>query len=225
MTRRFRRTMAVTALLALAPAFAGCGGSTNGYATPEACFAAMQTAVKNKDIAAVCDCMTDDSQTALTGILIVAGGMLKATTADRSQTDEARNAAAAISEVMAKHGATDAALTRLAPPPGTEGDPDSLRQLAGVVLDRKAFITDVYAAMEQSGLDARFSDQLQEQVSGQLNDVKIDGDRANAIVETAAGNVPIQFRRVGGSGWKLHVIDLEEMAAQREAAPQAAEPG
>lgn len=225
MTRHSHRAIALLALLALAPTLAGCGSATNGYATPEACFAAMQAAVQNKDIAAVCDCMTDDSQTALTGILIVAGGMLRAATADRSQTDDAQDAAAAISQVMAKHGATDAALASLAPPPGTEGEPDSLRKLAGVVLDRKAFIADIYAAMEQAGLDARFSDQLQEQVSGQLKDVKIEGDRANAMVVTATGDVPIQFRRMGGSGWKLHVIDLEEMAAQRGAPPDNAEPG
>jgi hypothetical protein len=221
MSRQTRRLFAILGLVALAPTIAGCGGGSNGFATPEACFAAMQTAAKNKDIPALCDCITEESQSALAGGLVMMGSMLKmmsgmAAMGGPEAKAEAEKTLGAVGAVLEKHGVTEEALKNATPDPHTMGDSKAILKLADMVKDKKAFISDMFAAMQQAGQGDKFSDQMDEQVAGQLKDVKIDGDRATAVVVTDTGESPIEFRRSNGSGWKLH-INLDEMAARGEA--------
>ncbi|HMO87014.1 MAG TPA: hypothetical protein PKC18_19065 [Lacipirellulaceae bacterium] len=218
-----RLQIVLVALVATSQLALGCRDGADArpaaapFATPEACFAAMQEAARDKDIGAMCDCMTADSQRALAGILVAAGSMFKMVAAMTAQADaDAQAALDAVVEVMHRHNVTDEAMQRLAADPAAINDPAAVLQLADAVPDARAFIVDMFAAMQESGQGAQFSDQLHDQIEGQLQDVAIDGDQATAVVVTPEGPAPLAFRRSDGQGWKLH-ISLDDMAARREA--------
>lgn len=213
MPRHPRRLIAAICLVAVTMSITGCGGgSSAGHATPEACFAAMQTAAKNKDMAGICDCLTDESQTAMSGMLVLIGRMLKFMPHNPEDAAEQQQMADAMHDVLKKHDLADAELANAPQNPQSLGDPKTIRELGALVKDNRAFIIDMFTAIQQFEQASVFSEQFDQQAAGKLHDVKTEGDIATAIVTTAAGtDEPIEFRRTNATGWRLH-INLDQGA-------------
>jgi hypothetical protein len=210
MPARFRLIAALLALAALLPTTLGCGGSASGgdFSTPEACFASMQTAGKNKNIAGMINCLTVESQEVLCGGMVLMGNMMKmfggmaATGGD--QGAEMKQQAEAIAAVLEKHGVTEDALKDAAPTAEMASDAGAIRKLAGVVSDKPQFIADMFAVMEKSSQGGNFSEEFESQIAGTLKDVKVEGDSATGTIVTTKGEEPIAFRKTA-EGWKLHI--------------------
>jgi hypothetical protein len=188
----FRRAFVAIGFLALASAL-GCGGGK--YDSPEACFRTMQVAAHNEDWPAVCDCLTADSQEELAGMLVMAGTMMK------MQSDSAP-----VVEALEKHGVTDEALQEQGASIFAMSNPGALRGLAKLVKDKAAFIADMIVAMQKLRSATQFNSQFENQIAGELSDVKVTGDEATAVVVGAEGKTktPVEFRKTP-EGWKRHV--------------------
>ena len=76
------------------------GGATAGYDTPEAAYAAVQSAVKDKDWETVASLMSPESQAMLAGMSIMSASF--ATITAEGEEDEAK--AKELKELFAKHG-------------------------------------------------------------------------------------------------------------------------
>ena len=211
----FAPPCALACLLAIAATAVGCGSS--GFESPEACFQSIRVAAHNKDMRGICNCLTEESQETLAGMLVIGGTMMSkmqagmATMAQGQAAEEAKKAVAAVDSVFEKHGVTEDALqenlgTMVGPPSG-----ERLRDLAAIIKDKLGFITDMYAALEPLGQTAKFGEQFEEQIAGELKDVEVDGDQATAVVVTDRGEEPLMFRKTP-AGWKLH-IDMEGIGA------------
>lgn len=218
MPRHPRRLIAAICLLAITTSITGCGGSGSaGHATPEACFAAMQIAAKNQDMAGICDCLTEESQAAMSGMLVMMGGMVKfmaeaAAPGNPEAAAEGQRMLAAVTAVLKQHNVDEDALKNPPQDPQSMGGPETVLKLGANVKDKKAFIVDMFEAMQESGQEGSFSEQFDQQAAGKLHDVKIDGDQATAIVTTASGtDEQIEFRRTNATGWRLH-INLDQAA-------------
>jgi hypothetical protein len=226
MSWRPRRLIAAVCLVAVSTSITGCGssepvekggkgassgGASAGHATPEACFAAMQTAVNNNDMAAICDCLTEETQAAMAGMLVMSGRMFRSLPHSPDDEEKHQKMADAMQGVLEKHGAAEAAAD--APQnPESLGGPGALLELAEVVKDKRAFIVDMFTALQQFEEANSFGEAFNQQSAGKLHDVKIEGDRATAVVTTAAGtDDPIEFRRTDATGWRLH-INLDQAA-------------
>lgn len=212
MLARLRPGFTVLAL-ALLSASVGCSGGS--FESPEACFQSIRVAAHNKDMQGIVNCLTDESQEALAGMLVMAGGMVSrmpsgmAPLAGAAGSDEAKQAATTIKGVLKKHGVSDEELETRTANPLLLASAAGIRELSSLVSDKQAFIADMYAALQTMGQGAQFGAQFEEQIAGELKDVKVDGDQATAKVVTASGEEPLMFRKTP-TGWKLH-IDLSNV--------------
>lgn len=219
---RFRPTIAI-ACVALTLTCIGCSG--NGFESPEACFKSIRTAAHNKDMGALAKCLDEESQNAMAGMLVMVGSMMKAPGSmaammSGGKPEDAQKGIDAIEAAFKKHGLTDELLQKEMAAMQSAGGAEGVTHLSTLVKDKPAFIADMYAAMQQLGGAAKFGEQFEEQIAGELKDVKIDGDKASAVVVTAKGEEPLAFRKTA-AGWKLH-IELNQMGpAGAGAAPPA----
>ena len=207
-----RSARLIAASLALATSLlAGCGGGK--FSSPEACFQAIQSAAQRKDIPAMMECLTDESQSVIAGGMVMMGSMMKMMGGMAGMGGEGaaemQKQSDAIAAVLQKHGVTDEALKTVAPSPQTGGDPQAIIKVGGLVMNKPAFIGDMYAAMQQFHNGGKFNEELESQLGGTLKDVKINGDAATATIVTASGEDQLDFRNTS-AGWKLH-IDYNRM--------------
>ncbi len=197
-------------LLSMTAVSVGCSSDS-----PEACFQSIRKAALNKDLPGLCNCLTVESQNVLAGGMVMMTGMLKmmggmAAMGGPEAAAESQKMIAAVSAVLAKHGITDEALAEFKPDPQTMSNPEAISTLAAPVENKPQFIADMFAAMEPFNQGQGFGEQFTEQIAGTLKDVKIDGERATAVVVTTKGEEPLEFRKTA-DGWKLH-INLEQMS-------------
>ncbi|MBA3485381.1 MAG: hypothetical protein H0T51_26600 [Pirellulales bacterium] len=219
MTSRTRSAGAWLCLLSLSPLLGGCGASSGGYDSPEAVAAAAKAAIDKKDMGAFYDCLTEESQNTLTGSAVLVGSMMKlrasmaAMDGPEAQAD-AEKETAEVTTIMEKHGVTEESLKDANPNPAMMGDSQAIGALANVVKDKRAFVHEVFTAldkMKQGGPD------LSQQFTGELKDLKVDGDKATAKLTTQRGEEELDFRKTA-AGWKLH-IDMEKMGPRSTGAP------
>jgi hypothetical protein len=186
-----------------------------GYRTPEAAFAAATQAAEREDWRGFCGCLTPRSRDALACTMIHAV----------SHIANARSFAAAsgigagqpgdakiqpVLDVLQQHGLDDETIKRMAselPFLPTASDTAKIDQALAPIRDRNGFVGDMMTALRQ--LENRpgatpFATQAE------LTDIKIDGDRATAmVVSTDSGSgrrQSISFQRSGG-GWRIDAFD------------------
>jgi hypothetical protein len=208
MNARTRWTAAWICLLSLSPAcLTGCGGPAQGSESPEACCLKIKKSIENKDMGGFYDCLTDESQDVLVGSMIMMKSMMAMASAMGGP--EAAQKFAPIDDVMEKHGVTVEAIKAAAPNALTMAeDPASVAEIADIVADKRAFVAEVYAAMDKAGQGGDLAGKL----NGELKDLKIEGDKATANLVTADGEEELDFRKTA-TGWKMH-IDLAKLAAK-----------
>lgn len=213
-------------LVGLAPQLLGCGGSGGGggHASPESVAAAAKKAIDEKDMGAFYDCLTVESQNVLAGTAVMVGSMMKlmagmGALGGPEVQAEAQQDAAEMTAILEKHGVTEESLKGASPNPAMMGDPQAISGLADAVQDKRALVHDVFTLLDK--LREGDSD-MGSQFTGELKDLKIDGDRATAKLMTPRGEEELDFHKTA-DGWKLH-IDMGKIGRGAAAAPPA-EPG
>jgi hypothetical protein len=179
----------------------GCGGAS----TPEAAFQNMKKAAQDKNWRAYCNCLTEESQDTMAGMMVLSGSMMQALgglAGNQNQVGEK------IKGVFEKHGLSADAVEKLK----NEGPPMSmdkgLSSLSSAIKDRAGFLADMMEVMSEFG-DAKKVTPVMDDAT--LTDVKIEGDTATGTVTAGGRSGPMHFKRVG-SQWK---IDLTGMMGQR----------
>jgi hypothetical protein len=214
---------------------AGCSGgrTPQAFNTPEECFQFAQQAANQKDYVAAVDCMTEDTQETMAGVMVTAGTMTKAVAGmaaafgDASEDAEKVQASLEkIDAVLEKHGVTDQTLEEAAQAGGLGGafadaaggaeqDPEQamegIRAMAAPVKDPRTFIADMITAMD--GLGDNAGENPVQGFAGELTNVQIKGDQATATVKKSDGQEnPIGFKKTN-RGWRIH-LDPQMLRAQ-----------
>ena len=218
MKRSSRRAGVVLCIISISTPL-GCGGSGQGFATPEACYQAVKKAVEAKDWGGFYDCLTPESQEIVAGSMVLMGSMMKmmsgmAALGGPEAAAKAEKETADLTAVLEKHGVTDTALEGFTPDPATMQQPEAIKKLADVVKDKRGFVVDMFAAMEKT---ATGGPNFDKKLAGELKDVKIDGDKATAKVAGAEGEQELDFLKTA-DGWKLH-IDLNKIKSDAGPGP------
>jgi hypothetical protein len=198
----------------------GCGGGSPApthFDTPQACFDAAKEAVANKDPLTFCNCLTEESQDTVAGAFIVMGGVMKtmsgmASLGGAQAAEQAQKNFAGIDAVLKKHGVTEDALKKASALAQGPQDPAAMHNVADVVHDKPTFIAEMIGAMEQMAQGPSFVEKMSEEFMGELKDVKIEGDKATAMLAGPDHERPIEFRKTA-TGWKLHIGSDELNAA------------
>jgi hypothetical protein len=212
MTSRTKSAGAWLCLLSLSPLLAGCGASGGGYSSPEAVAVAAKAAIDKKDMGAFYDCLTEESQQVMVGAMVMAGSMMQMMSAMAAiggpeAMAEAKKEVGDVPAVMEKHGLTEESLK------GANSDPtkEKMQAMAGLaeaVKDKRSFVYDMFSALDKLKAGGP---ELSQNFSGELSDLKIDGDKATATLMTPRGEEELDFHKTA-AGWRLH-IDLEKMRA------------
>jgi hypothetical protein len=216
--------------------FAGCGDVSRApvqFNTPEECFQFAQQATQKKDYAAAVDCLTEDSQEVMAGVLVTAGtmtkalgGMAAAFGAEGDETQQLKQGIQQIDAVLTRHGVTEETLEGLGdanplanafvgseqtdqenPEKALEG----LRAMAKPIQDRRTFVAEMFTALDGIGNDT--GENPAEAFAGQLKNLEINGDEATGVILKADGEEdPIGFRKTN-QGWRIH-LDANTLWAQ-----------
>jgi hypothetical protein len=193
-----RNTTIALLLLVFVSMLSGCGGCTPSHDSPEAAFEAMQTAVQEGEWETAAKQLTPESQDKLAGGMVMMMGFVAAF--DQENAGE-------IEALLKEHGLDMDSLDE------ESGDEESHDMAAAVakfaepIKDKPEFIADAMALIEKLDKDGDSSDAWP---TGKLEELKIDGDKATAVVVTSGDGggdrEPIEFRKVDG-GWLVHIPD------------------
>jgi hypothetical protein len=197
------RIAAPLVLLALAVTSVGCGGGGVDFTTPEASFQTLRMAAHHEDTALVCESLTPESQEMIVGGLVAMALGVRVQSGMAPDDAKLKEEWAAYEPVLAKHGLAEEAVQTLTPRLIFLSGPEGFPAFADDVTDKVGFMADMYDAMQTVG-EVSFGEEFYEQLAGELQDVKIDGDRATAVVVTKSGESPLEFHRTA-TGWKLHI--------------------
>nr|ACS68541.1 hypothetical protein [uncultured bacterium FLS18] len=203
------RLLLLTLLSFVMTTVCGCGGNTatedattsstqeNGtlagqqFDTPEAVYAALTEAAKNKDYKTVASLNTTDSQIAMAGGSIFGASFM--TAGDENKEKE-------LKELLDRHG-IDMDAEEEPPDDPENATPEAMmKAMTAPIKDLPTFIGEIMAWMDKNSDDAGGGfPEMRE-----LREVTIDGDSANAVLETDMGPRPFEFRKVNGS-WLVHI--------------------
>lgn len=168
----------------------------SGFETPEAAFAAFQTAAEENDFHGAVAALTPESQQAMAGSLVFALSMIAAFDPDNGE---------ALTKLLEKHGITKEK-QQAGPPPGLSPDAGPavmMRALGSTTNDPAAFVEAALKWMSESDQGG-----TSEFAGGTLGSVTVTDNQASAMLTMAEGDKPIEFRRVEG-GWLVHLPDEE----------------
>ncbi|HCS51993.1 hypothetical protein [Rubinisphaera sp.] len=163
---------------------------------PEATFATFKTNVHEGKWKAGANCLTEDSQASLCGVMIFMSSLTAAFDPESKEGFEA---------LMKKHGAGPDAESPFpgSAPPAAEGSPQNMmRMLGSAIKNKPAFLEDLMAWMSESG--GNFD--LGKVTDAKLEELKIEGDKATAFVVNNDKRNPIEFQRLN-ERWKIHLPD------------------
>lgn len=205
-------TLSLTVLL-VSLTTSGCGQKK--YDSPEAVFSAASKALEKEDMEKFLNCMTEESQDVFAGgivmVTMMVKGMAEAFGGLGGEADKAKEKFAKLDEVMAKHGLTKEYLKGIEEvQPGTPEE--AMKKLLEPVKDKPELVSDMMEAFKELDESGDGPDPAKA-FSGELEDLKIDGDTATAkMVTTVDGKKEkedIKFKLVDG-GWLIH-LELAEM--------------
>jgi hypothetical protein len=237
-----------------APAAAGDKNGPKGgktYETPQAVFDAAREAAKKEDWKAFCACLTPESRDMLAGLVVFAGGVMKAginAAAEKEDKDKkelilqvVKALLKPVTDAYARHGITEATLDKLSNPEQffkDKKDPTQVKKTllkaAAPVKDRTAFISDVMGALTKllqtfgKGEEVSLGGTIFPK-DGRLEDLKVEGDGAKAMmIGTKKGQEkrePINFKKDRGR-WRIEIpLDLPGAGKARGGQPERKEPG
>ncbi|MFO0968375.1 MAG: hypothetical protein U0793_22700 [Gemmataceae bacterium] len=200
--RRFCGGLIVVGLLGLSAERVSAGAKS-----PEDTFKAMGAALKEKNVKAFLAQFTKESQSAITGGMVMMVAMGKAFAKFDKKDGEAK--AKIFDEILSKHGLSE---DKLADLKDIGKDPKNLGKamvtLGGLVKDKASFVGDVFAAMPKVG---KGENPFKELEGAKLSDVKTDGDRAAGKVTAKKGDMEqtenIYFLREDGV-WRVDAIRM-----------------
>jgi len=196
-------TIATVGIFTISLMLCGCdkGPSTTGagtasgnpavsasFETPEAAFAAFQSAAKAEDPGKLMECMSPKSQNEFAFAMVMMSGFLPMKYMD----DEAKAEALGkeVQAILDKHGLSEDKMKEM--DPGAEPD---LNKFFAPVKDRGALVADVYAIIAREGPDTPLK-----MIAGMtMTDVKVEGDKATGKVVVDEKENDIEFVKVGGS--------------------------
>lgn len=170
-----RQTTIATVLLFLIALISGCGGCSSKHGSPEAAFEAMQDAAQEEDWETAVEQMTDHSQKVLARVMLSA--LDKAGPENKDEVES----------LLKRHRrASDETAPKM--------DVESIK-------DKPAFLAEAIALLKKLGEEGSptFGSP-----SDTLEELKIDGNSATAVIVTDTFRTPIEFRHVDG-GWLLHI--------------------
>ncbi|WP_339745333.1 hypothetical protein [uncultured Rubinisphaera sp.] len=163
---------------------------------PEATFATFKTNIHEGKWKAGANCLTEESQASLCGVMIFMSSLTAAFDPESKEGFEA---------LMKKHGAGPDAESPFpgSAPPAAEGSPQNMmRMLGSAIKNKPAFLEDLMAWMSESG--GNFD--LGKVTDAKLEELKIEGDKATAFVVNDDKRNPIEFQRLN-ERWKIHLPD------------------
>lgn len=163
---------------------------------PEATFATFKTNIEEGNWKAGANCLTEESQASLCGVMIFMSSLTAAFDPDSKEGFEA---------LMKKHGAGPDAESPFpgSAPTAAMNDPQNMmRMLGSAIKNKPAFLEDLMGWMSESG--GNFD--LGKVTDANLEELKIDGDKATAIVVNDDKRNPIEFQRMNDR-WKIHLPD------------------
>ncbi len=198
-------------VLLLAALSVAAGGTGATYRTPEEVFEAAKKAIAREDWKGVCATFTDNTRDMLAGGLAMMPLMAKgfAKLAGEDKEKEMLEKIKPLTDVLAKHGLTDAVLKKMEKQgdkgeKGEEAIRKGLKRLVGPIKDRCAFIAEMITVLKKADGKGLKDGPLPK--DAELKDLKVDGDHAKGtVVSTVSGKEkrdPIEFRKIGGS-WKI----------------------
>lgn len=189
-----RKATIATVLLSFIPLISGCGGCSSKHDSPEAAFEAMQDAAQDDDLETAVEQMTDESQS------VMAGGMVFALSfaAFNSENEDE------IQSLFKEHGLDPDAQEDDEAIDGADME-TALKKIVEPIDNKPEFVAAAIALMKKLDKDGDSSFDFP---SGTLEDLKIDGDSATAVIVTTddgdEDREPIEFRKVDG-GWLVHI--------------------
>jgi hypothetical protein len=209
------------ALASVAPlVLTGCedvelGGASAGDDSPQAVTKSLISAIDAGDVGAAYDCFTPETQDVVVGAIVVMGAGLQVMSAEAEKKNVPLPPAmvliksAGLEPILQKHGITADAVPDLK----SRSTPPSFGEFAkysNVVDDKRGLFAELGAAlMEMAKQQGQVLD-MKQFTTGELTDVKIEGDTATAVFKRADGQEDLLFKKTAG-GWKLH-IDSSKMS-------------
>ena len=166
-----------------------------GFETPESAYTAIAKAADDRDNKALVAAFTVDSQQAIAGQMMFA--LMFAGAFDESQQENAK-------ALLARHGLTEETNLEQSAARIAEDATQLQRMqaLGSLFQNPAAFATEVFDFFDRlPNASGKF-----DLVSGELHDVKIEGDTATAVVKHRRGRKPIAFRR-SKAGWLLELTE------------------
>ena len=196
------------------------------YESPQAVFDAAKTAGVSEDWEGFCHCLTPESQENLSGMMAMAGIMMKdlwglAALGGDDGAKKVQEQIAQFDTFFAKHGLDDKTLKKIQDDFKTPEE--AVGALGKIVEDKTAFIGEMIAAFHAMG-DSKNEGMQPSWENAKLVDLRIDGDTATAIVvqtkDKKEEKEPIGFKKIDGT-W---LIDLTYMPKDSAARPPASGP-
>jgi hypothetical protein len=200
----------VGGLLVVTFALALVEGAQPGEKSPEDVFQEAAAAIKKEDVKGFFAHLTKDSQSAVSGGMVMVLGMAKAF-AKFDKKDGAEKAKL-IDDLFTRHGLSDDVLAKLK---GADKSDDKsigrvILALGGLVKDKAAFTQDALKVLPKlSKKDQPFK----EIGEASLKDVKMDGDKAQGQLTSRKDGTEktetLYFRMEDGA-WKIDVLRMME---------------
>jgi hypothetical protein len=196
------------------------GGSAGGgdFSTPEATAKSMTTALAALDFAGAYDCLTPESQNLIVGAVVMMGAGMQEMQSKLAQAppqlkEQLEGQMGPFIAIMERHGVTADAVANMKNKlqPGAFRDPAVMSELADKVADKRGFIGELASALVDLAKQNGQMPDINQAVSGELSDVKIEGDTATGKFTTASGEEKLLFQKTA-AGWKLH-IDTSRLPA------------
>jgi len=184
----------------------GKEGGTVKYDSPKEVFAAAKKAEEDKDIKALFNCFSKDSQDTF-----AAGMAFGAAFASGAEGEKGKP----LKKILEKHGLTEKRFKEIQKerPKTPKDQAKAMKKLIEPVQDKAAFVAEVKEAMDKLS-DMKDKDKMLE--GAELKDVKITGDKAKGTIvgkkDGKEKKEPIEFVKEGG-GWKV-VIPQKELGGE-----------
>jgi hypothetical protein len=179
------------------------GPPAGPYDSPEATFATARGAAQAGEWKTFFGCLTPGAQRAMAAaslsITALAHGMSAATGQPNDQI-------AKIEAVFVKHGVSEEFFKRAES--FSMPDSEELYRMVDKMPDVSAFLADLKAVSPRGGKTGALEDWV---AQGTLQDAKVSGDSATAVVVMNKKKHPLRFQRIDGQ-WRIDMEPLENTA-------------
>jgi hypothetical protein len=178
------------------------------YAAPQDVFDVAKSAMQKNDLAAVCECITDDSRDLFGGGLLLRLLVARKSLASAGK-EEDKLLMKKIDQILSKHGLTDQHLAKFSDAAKSfrgsnlESRLKTTRAVLEPVVHRNAFVAELVGVLHKNNGNGAAGLLKSKSI---LTEVKIDKDSAIGTVihnhDSKKSTSVIHFKKIGGS-WKI----------------------